>query len=101
MSQYIWNKNKQAIKDGKYKSSFSGDKNLKRFLIEERGFACEECKGSSWRNQPIPLNAHHIDGDAKNNLPSNLKLLCLNCHGITNNFGRKNLRSTRNYRYAK
>ena len=88
------------IESGTYKSSFSGNKMLKRYLIENKGNKCEKCNNSKWMGENIPLNVHHEDGDATNNKPENLKLLCLNCHGLTKNFGRKN-KSTRTYRYAK
>lgn len=92
----------KKIKDGTYKRTWSGNPLLKKFLIKERGYRCEECGGETWRGKPIPLNVHHVDGDASNNYPDNIKLLCLNCHGITNNFGSKNRnKSTRKYRYDK
>jgi len=47
------------------------------------------------------LNTHHIDGDSQNNALINLQLLCLNCHGLTPNYGAKNKNSTRDYRYIK
>ncbi len=31
----------------------------------------------------IPVEIEHIDGDWTNNLPSNLTLLCPNCHSLT------------------
>lgn len=62
---------------------------LKEALIEIRGHKCEKCGLSTWLNQPIPLEAHHIDGDRCNNLLENLELLCPNCHTLTPNYGSK------------
>ncbi|MDX2136674.1 MAG: HNH endonuclease [Chloroflexota bacterium] len=56
---------------------------LKRFLIRERGHRCEDCGLESWKNQPIPLELHHIDGNADNNTRENLQLLCPNYHAFT------------------
>ena len=80
------------------KSAWSGNHILREFLIEERGKECEMCHNKEWLEQDIPLSVHHIDGDASNNIPKNIQLLCLNCHGLTNNFGRKNKNGTRSYR---
>ncbi len=89
------------IRDGEYAAMYSGNKTLQSFLIENRGQCCEQCSLSKWQNKDIPLNVHHKDGDATNNLPKNLELLCLNCHGLTDNFGGRNKNSTRSYRYKK
>lgn len=48
---------------------------------------------------PIDVELDHIDGDSQNNMPSNLRLLCPNCHGLTDTFMAKNRgKSTRAYR---
>ena len=91
----------EEIRKGNYKNTMSGCRTLKSFLVIERGEKCGCCGLSKWRGKPIPLDVHHKDGDASNNRPDNLELLCLNCHGITPNFGRKNKHSTRIYRYKK
>jgi 5-methylcytosine-specific restriction endonuclease McrA len=56
---------------------------LKRLLIKQRGYSCETCHNDKWQNQPIPLEVDHINGDASNNRPDNLRLLCPNCHALT------------------
>jgi hypothetical protein len=99
--QHVWKENKKKIIEGKYTSPQSGNELIERFLIEERGRSCEKCGRDEWEGEKIPLNIHHVDGDATNNLPVNLQLLCLNCHGITDNYGSKNKNCTRNYRYKK
>jgi hypothetical protein len=55
----------------------------KRFLIRERGHKCEDCGLDSWKDQQIPLEMHHVDGNADNNGKENLRLLCPNCHAFT------------------
>lgn len=63
---------------------------IRAVLIDVRGHKCEECGLSDWRGQPIPVESHHKDGDASNNMPDNVQLICKNCHGLTPNFGNKN-----------
>jgi hypothetical protein len=56
---------------------------IKRYVLETRGHKCESCHNSVWMGQPIPLDLDHIDGDFRNNIEKNLRLLCYNCHGQT------------------
>jgi len=51
---------------------------LKEGLIENK---CEECSMLPvWNNRPITFHLDHIDGDRMNNVQSNLRMLCPNCH---------------------
>jgi hypothetical protein len=45
----------------------------------------------------IPLEVHHIDGDKLNNVESNLKLVCPNCHALTDSYCGKNSNKNRKY----
>lgn len=67
----------------------------KRILIEERGHNCEKCKNNQWMDSPIPLELDHIDGNNKNNIKENLKLLCPNCHALTPTWRGKNCKTKR------
>ena len=90
-----WAKGKTRLEDnrifGKYDPDYLfvyGEKNLgsvarKKILIKERGHRCESCKNVEWLGNPITLELEHIDGDNKNNVRENLKLLCPNCHAKT------------------
>ena len=60
-------------------------------LIFIRGHRCEKCGCEQWLGQPIPLEVHHEDGDSLNNEMDNLKLLCPNCHALTENYRGKNI----------
>jgi hypothetical protein len=63
---------------------------LKKFLIEQFGEKCSECGLTGhWNSKPIVLQLDHVDGDSDNNFPSNIRLLCPNCHSQTDNFGSK------------
>ena len=79
------------------KGKFTGTKfeygaggNHKGVLIEERGHQCECCGLAEWMNKPITLELEHIDGDNRNNVKENLKLLCPNCHSYTDTWKGKN-----------
>lgn len=53
-------------------------------LKEEK---CEMCGITEWLGQPVKFHLHHEDGDHFNNELSNLKILCPNCHSLTDNYG--------------
>lgn len=72
---------------------------LKRYLKEERGYKCEICNISNWNNQPISLHIDHIDGNSDNNFPSNIRLLCPNCHSQTETFSGRNKKNTKRNSY--
>ena len=64
--------------------------NLHRYLKETRGDMCEVCGQSSVHNDnPLTLQVDHIDGNSDNNVLSNVRLLCPNCHTQTENWGSK------------
>ncbi len=81
-----WNKDQQLKDWSKYTKAHS----LKPHIIKKRGHKCEICLGTSWLNNLIPLEIHHIDGNRTNNDYINLQLLCCNCHATTDNWRNKN-----------
>ncbi|QNP63503.1 HNH endonuclease [Streptomyces genisteinicus] len=40
----------------------------------------------SWRDRPLTLEVDHVDGDWRNNRIENLRLLCPNCHAVTDTY---------------
>jgi 5-methylcytosine-specific restriction endonuclease McrA len=48
---------------------------------------CEECGIERWRERPLSLELHHVNGDGRDNRLENLRLLCPNCHSQTANWG--------------
>lgn len=65
---------------------------IRRFLLDEAGWACSLC-GWSVPNpvtkKPI-LAIDHIDGNWRNNRRDNLIVLCYNCHTLTPTFNSLN-----------
>lgn len=51
---------------------------------------CESCGLSEWIGRPIPLELHHINGNNRDNRIENLRLLCPNCHAMTDSYRGKN-----------
>lgn len=54
---------------------------------------CENCGLSEWLGNPIPIELHHVDGDNSNNKLDNLKIICPNCHTLTDNYRWKGARN--------
>jgi hypothetical protein len=71
-----------------YKNSYR----LARRLVEEgyKMWKCECCGLTEWDGDPIPLQLHHDNGDKEDNSLINLKLLCPNCHALTDNYCGRN-----------
>ncbi len=63
---------------------------IRRLLTELVGGQCTKCALSTWLNEKITLQVDHIDGNAGNNMPVNLRLLCPNCHSQSDTFGARN-----------
>jgi hypothetical protein len=83
----------QKIKDwlnGKWNGVAHGGTSgyIKRYLLKKYNNKCSKC---GWcevnpHTGNIPLEVEHIDGDAFNNEPDNLTILCPNCHSLTKTY---------------
>lgn len=60
-----------------------------KYLTDRDGYKCAQCGLSEWYGKQMILDIDHIDGDNKNNLPSNWRFLCPNCHRLTPTWGNK------------
>jgi len=91
-----------AFLRGEYKGKrllYAKDRWNRRLLSEHLGEKCNSCGIKEWNGEPISLEVNHIDGQAYNNVLSNLELLCPNCHSQTSTFRNLgNRRSDRTYR---
>ena len=80
------------VKKGEIASSTT----LRKALIHLYGNKCGECGSLPlWNGKPLVLQLHHKDGDACNNVITNLQLLCPNCHSQTNTYCGKNINKKR------
>lgn len=71
---------------------------IRNYLLLTREYKCNICKLSIWQDKPIPLEAHHKDGNHNNNSEENLELICPNCHSLTDNYKSKNKGNGRPHR---
>lgn len=76
---------------------------VKKYLIDLRGNKCEKCGWAKINptTHKIPLTTNHIDGNYENTVPTNLELLCPNCHSLTYNYGSLNKGRGRKHRRLK
>jgi hypothetical protein len=75
---------------------------VQSFKLKKRLFAeglktreCEWCNNTEWLGQPIPLELDHINGDQRDNRIENLRILCPNCHALTQTYRGKKLAKCR------
>ena len=64
---------------------------LKNRLFKEnlKKNKCEICGLDSWCGEHISCELDHIDGNPRNHLLSNLRIICPNCHSQTETFRSK------------
>ena len=65
---------------------------IKRRLISLglKSGSCERCGIHSWRDRPLTIALHHVNGDGEDHRLKNLQLLCPNCHSQTDSYGGRN-----------
>jgi hypothetical protein len=65
---------------------------LRKYLIQQSDNRCSICGWNEINSitKNCPLEIDHIDGDWTNNTLNNVRVLCPNCHSLTETFGSLN-----------
>lgn len=88
--QTLASKNYQRFLDG----LITDGKALKKWLIATVGETCTLCGMlPEWNGNYLSLQVDHVDGNHKNNHPTNIRLVCPNCHSQTDTFSGKKHRN--------
>ena len=83
---------KKGIKDG-LRGDYQISQHIRKYLMEKYNCKCSLCGWSKINvyTNNIPLEIDHIDGNYQNNKENNLRLLCPNCHSLTDTYKGANL----------
>lgn len=71
-------------------SEMKTDRARRNFIILREGRKCQSCEGETWLDRPIPLELDHIDGNPENNSRENCRVICPNCHALTDTYKGRN-----------
>lgn len=72
---------------------------IRRYIEANQNYKCAICGlPEVWNNKDLHFILDHIDGNANNNLRSNLRLICPNCDSQLPTFKSRNKHSARTFR---
>lgn len=75
-------KNHLAVDELPFDKLWNNDVRKKR-LVKIFGHRCSRCLLTEWLGKPISLELDHTDGNRRNSVQENCRLLCPNCHSQT------------------
>ncbi|AUZ95224.1 HNH endonuclease [Agrobacterium phage Atu_ph07] len=93
---YEWSVKKENFINGLFEEY--GHKVIKKLIIDIKGYKCDGCNITEWKNAPIVLELEHKDGISSNNHIDNVCLLCPNCHSQTPTYKGRNKGNGRHIR---
>lgn len=75
-------------------------KGVREFLFEEANYKCTLCGWGEINpfTNSVPLQIDHINGDAEDHSRNNLRIICPNCHSLTETYGVGNMGNGRSWR---
>lgn len=72
---------------------------IRDYILAKQNHCCAICGiADIWNNKPITFILDHINGDAANSAPTNLRLICPNCDSQLDTYKSKNKNSARTAR---
>lgn len=76
---------------------------IRSYLLEEANYACTQCGFDKLHpvDSKTILEIDHINGDGYDHAPSNLRVLCPNCHALTSTYKNRNSGKGRNSYYIR
>lgn len=99
MSKQSWNKGKKFGPKRNLEEYLDNSNSIQSFRLKNRLISegiferkCSNCNLTKWLSKDIPLELDHINGIHEDNTLSNLRLLCPNCHALTDTYRGKNKR---------
>jgi hypothetical protein len=73
---------------------------IREYLLKKNDYKCQSCgfSGVNQKTQKSILQIDHIDGRWENSSPNNLRVLCPNCHALTETYGSLNMGKGRKWK---